>query len=856
MAIFHLSISIDQHSPALTLRIELLSSTPQAFAVIIRVLFGATILFFGLSSLWSESPIVATSTAASQTCVLKTPYKTEQEWIVGSICRNAFELLSFIPDKNAEVVPPDRVSVRRIDSDNTAYQVTLNTNEVTVNATLYFSGSIWSSDAYVPFCQAAMDQLKIVNGVSDRTPKGNPLTSLLEFSEASIEAENARISQWLTQEPNNVFAHQQAALVLGTLAMKENSGWFWDPREICNHASAHLAVARSLDSGNDLAIEGRLAECLVGLIADTKTECAAQLSLIEKTTSAPRELNAWLRAARMRNSRDWRLADEPKSGSGFEQVEYFRALGEAVNIDQAIAWMRKSALPHRQDWTRIVLEFSFSVEAGHEFALPAVKSELAVMNATFPNRFDKDSFIAALNETPEDVLVADSSGTLRLQVISGGMWARFFQRHICHALIETGDFLQNKWGVQEQAEQFDTATTHAFGQLDLFPYLRGMKAIRLKRPSDPAAIAASFTQHPEWAPSFVCRIDPDEDPFLMSFQKAARAWFSPPVPSGTAYAASSRLWSVATDSQYPQDTIHKLYQIAPLQYRVAELELINRYSKHPTHAEVQEIMGPLVDYYLPALNWVASARDLAFHDRTALRQKAATLDPDGYRQLAQDLLNAGYEKEAADAYQQWFDKGTDRVAVANGMEWLVNYYYDHGQEGKAVIIAKYGARVYSHSGLTTMLNLLVRLGQFGDAEEYGKKIQERYDDSGPLLAFYQVMVSKGNADFRPKLDAAITHIFPSGLKSVTLGSFAGAPKNGMQFSKTTAAMAAKGLSSDQIVVALDGYQVQNVKQYTTVRSFSQSPDMAFIVWNGQAYEEIKVRQPGRRFGVDMANYLR
>jgi hypothetical protein len=538
--------------------------------------------------------------AIPDTFGLKTPYHTEEEWIVGSICRNAFELLSFIVNKEAGVVPRDSVSVKKIDSDKTAYRVTVNVNKVTVNAVLFFSGSIWSSDAY-PFCQLAMDQLKIVNGASGRTSKGNPLASLLEFSEASIEAENARISNWLTQEPNNIFAHQQAALVLGTLAMKENSGSFWDPRESCNHACAHLAVARALDSSKDLAIEGRLAECLVGLIADTKTECARQLSLME-TASASNELSAWVRAARVRNSRDWRLAGNTNKRSGLEQVEYFRALSEAVNVDQAISWMRKNSVPPRQDFTRIVLQFAFSVEAGHEFALPSLGSEIALMNATFPNRFNRDSFIAALNENPADVLVPDSSGRLNVQVISPGMWARFFQRHICHALIETGDFLQNKWGVADEAEQFDAATTHAFGQLELFPYLRAVKAIRLNRKNDPVAIAVSFGQHPEWAPAFVCRMAPSDNPLLISFQQTVRSWFSPSVPTGTAYAVSSRSKCVEADSRDWEEATHKLYQIAPLQYRVAQLELNSRYSEHPSYAQVQEIMGPMLDYYLPALS--------------------------------------------------------------------------------------------------------------------------------------------------------------------------------------------------------------------------------------------------------------
>ena len=262
---------------------------------------------------------------------LKTPYHTEEEWVISSICRNAYELLSVIADKKGEIISPDQVTVKKVGSEGVAYEVTLHAAKVTVDATLHWPGSIWSSEAYVPFCQAAIAQLKIAHvAPNDQASQGAPLATLLDFSEKSIEAENQRVSQWLNEQPDNPLAQQQAALVLGTLAMKENSGWFWDPREICNHVTAHLAVARSLEPTKPLSAEGQMAECIVGLIDDTKKECSDELDQMAKLPGAPKELAAWIAAGRMRNSRDWRILSQPENGSGFEQVEYFRALSEAV----------------------------------------------------------------------------------------------------------------------------------------------------------------------------------------------------------------------------------------------------------------------------------------------------------------------------------------------------------------------------------------------------------------------------------------------------------------------------------------------------------------------------------------------
>jgi hypothetical protein len=786
---------------------------------------------------------------------LKTSYQTEEEWIVGIICRNAYELLSFIADKKGEMIPVDHVSVKKTSADDVSYDVTLQAAKGTVKATLHFPGSIWSSQAYVPFCQAAMEQLKLAPVPPGRAAQGNPLATLLDFSESSLQAENVRISEWLTTEPDNALAQQQAALVLGTMAMKENSGWFWDPRDECNHVIAHLAVARSLTPGSDLSIEGSLAECMVGLIADTKKECADELDRLAKLPSPPPELGAWINASRMRNSRDWRIVPKPEAASAFEQVEYFRAVGEAVNSERALAWLNEKSVPDRQDWDRLVIQSDFSVESGHKYAMPSVDSEISLMQATFPDRFKQDTLTSDLNRLPGGVLVPATSGPGRLSVISDGMWAQYFQRHLCQALVETGVFLEVKWGVPDQAAEFARTVEASYSSLFLYPYLQEVTAILLHHDVKAVALRDAFVKHPEFAQSYIDEI-PGNSPGIdvSQYHRMLRRWFSPPLPSGTAYDPWSRTDNVGANLKNQPDAIHKLYAIAPLQLRIAELELTTRFGEHPLYAEVKQVMGPMIDYYLGAQDWAIRAPDLTQDQRFDLEQKAATLDPAHYIILARDLVKSGKDSEAADAYQKWYDLNTDRVTVSNGMEWLVNYDYDHGQQDKALAIAKDGAEVYSYRGLETMMHLQARMGQLDQAEDYGQKIKERYNDEAPLISFYQEQAAKGNADYKAKLNASLSTIFPSGQKQVTLASFNSAPSAGVQFGATTPTMSQDGLSSSQVIVALDGYQVDNQLQYTFIREQSTSPSMDFIVWDGAAYKEIKATQPGRRFGVQLNDY--
>jgi hypothetical protein len=57
---------------------------------------------------------------------------------------------------------------------------------------------------------------------------------------------------------------------------------------------------------------------------------------------------------------------------------------------------------------------------------------------------DNDAFIEALNAEPAGLI--DHDGTIR--IINWGVWADFFQRHLCNAMVSGYDFVRNQWGVR------------------------------------------------------------------------------------------------------------------------------------------------------------------------------------------------------------------------------------------------------------------------------------------------------------------------------------------------------------------------------------------------------------------------
>jgi tetratricopeptide (TPR) repeat protein len=305
---------------------------------------------------------------------------------------------------------------------------------------------------------------------------------------------------------------------------------------------------------------------------------------------------------------------------------------------------------------------------------------------------------------------------------------------------------------------------------------------------------------------------------------------------------------------WPAAEMDQLYAMAPLQLVVAQWEVKKRYGNQFTLDQYRQVMGPLLDYYTDVMLQAEDAVGLSFDQQLQLAEKAAAIDPENCYGLAKLYQDHHQDDKAAAAYQEWFDKGLDRVSVSSRMAWLVNYYYDHGKTDKALAIAQDGAEVYSYLGLKTMMDLQEKMGHLDDAEDYGQKILDRYQDQTPLTEFLKRHADKGDAGFQAKFDQAASALFPNGMKKVTLAALSGPPTTGIRFVETTDAMKAVGLSSDLVVIALDGYGVETEQQYAFVRSLSDSPVLHFIVWDGKSYRELDANCPGRRFGVHLQPY--
>ena len=141
--------------------------------------------------------------------------------------------------------------------------------------------------------------------------------------------EDKRLSEALTQTPLDPELHEEAALLIGSFALRQAGACFYDVRRELSSLTAHLAIARALDQNSGPC--GELAEAILSTLCGRQSAALEILQRLERNRDTkaglPLELNTiWNRALTMRNTGDYRKLDQPEHASLLERLEYVRAL--------------------------------------------------------------------------------------------------------------------------------------------------------------------------------------------------------------------------------------------------------------------------------------------------------------------------------------------------------------------------------------------------------------------------------------------------------------------------------------------------------------------------------------------------
>lgn len=770
-------------------------------------------------------------------------YETEQQWIISEIAGSILNIAAFA--RGAHDVPlPHAVRELRVESapERARFSIARGSSVLTVDVTDH----IWSSGAYVPFARAALSAAKDDSRWTDSTVFRDVLT---RPTPTAIQAENRRISGQLRKTPQSADLHQQAALLLGALALRESAGPLSDPRHLMSRMTAHLAVAAALRP-NVQTVDGMLAEATLAALANRQAELLTRLNSLVKADPSP-STNAWRRALQVRVTKDWRIVPDVGSATLLEQREVLRAAQLSVGDARSLPLLDLVNEPEDPaDFARVLFHESPSVETGNRFAQTSLDTELRDAIQTrndFPKPIDaanSAAVVRALNVEPSSgpaAFDADSS----FWVIDWGTWAASSQRHIAAAIVCSSRHLRKMLALPEEATEFDRQTNDAFAALTLYPLV----AREIAKDRKDAAAYAQATA----AAGNLARNRPyvmTNDVWGSLFEKPDFAavpaglpvptnWFAPYFPAGTAYDPR-RIYGPGYHLRVDRPRIEQLKALAPFErdlvLRAADLAL----GPKPSAEALQAAIGQLAEYDTRAAWKVArAAMDRPEFYVSYVSNIAETMSPDDYYWVAEYLGDHGRDAEAFTAFERYCQIARDRVGVSVNTTRFAVPIYRSGEHVRALQMAKEAAEVNSFSGLVAYGALLDLSGDTLHAEMLYRRAVDRYgsEHSGELLAF----LMRHQADhpvYAADSKRLMGQIFPNGWERAHADRLAGPPDAGLRIRTAGQLGERAGLRVGDVIVAVDGIRVRDLEQYAVMKFQSWAPAIQFCVWRGDRYLDL------------------
>ena len=807
-------------------------------------------------------------------------YANEEAWIVGETSRDIVEMILYARDHSLpsgerlafSVTPeaePDAASAR-----SPRYVVAFSPAPgMPKRQSLGFATYIWAPESYEPLAATVLAAVSLPPATPSserlvREALTNPLSGVLA-------RESQRVSQRLETAMLDAGAHEQAALIVGALALRDAAGLFTDVRHELCRMSAHLALARALRRGTPSPTASD-ADALLLTLANRQKDALARIDLLERAQPAP-DRAALLRALRIRITRDWRILKDPGRATLVERLQHFRAVQQSLDASHALTFLRSFRPEPIGDWGRLAFQIGVSVEEGNVFSgsLATVEANEAaeVWRILHGAPTSEDEMIEALNAPPERLVSGDGAPRPAPHVIGWGTWARFFQRHLAFAAESAVRFQLTMLGNRDDARRWCAGFDQAFSRLELWPaesllcntFPPGPPPPDGRPPDREATRRAACARGVPLVQTAPERVPPRFWNELNGQCREARQdqsmpaqeqWMRTLTPAGTALMLRQRTTDVDEKKPDARQVYGALYELAPFDTKV--LSVLAPKRDEATAEQVTSLYGSLTEYDIQVMKLLAGTRRADVATFRALYERIAALVPDEYLGLGDYLVDAGLEDEAAAAYEKAIAKAGDRVGVSNGVQWLVGYYCDRSRTDRARAVAQMAADVGSGAGFQTMGYFFERMGRYTEAQVWYEKIVERYGERGAnreaLDDFYIRYAHRvGDGRFGGEAAAALARVFPAGLERVSLADIDGPPRlrdamHAVRVSGDSQRSTRFGLLKDDVVMALNGYRVHNNRQYQLLWTFDDRPEATVIVWRQGRPVEVKGQFKGMAYG--------
>ncbi len=792
----------------------------------------------------------------------QTHWQDESQYIVETIATDLAEMVYY--GRHGTLLSAAAVEAdEQVVASGIGYRVKIRLAEDgVVECWLPLTKPIWAPATYRPLVQALVAQCRLkVQPTESSGSSPDLLRSLLDPKAEALAKLDIAESSRLSKEFLSAARHEEAALLLGAFTLREASGIFYQIRSELCRITAHLALAERLRGVAAPTPAGRLAEVVLTALYNNQADA---LKLLEGIPVSD-ETDGWKRALRMRITSDFRSIGENQTPSLLEQVEWFRARVNSVNVKRAWDDLRLSEEQAAlADWCRIANQRAQPVDVGHVLLDAALPAEIREYRLVFPLEQGREpgqtDMVGQLNTEPTRCIAAGPSGTVIVRIIGWGRWAAFLQRHLCHAICSNFHFLKNSWGVPDQAAALQRQADELFANLRLYPFVRRQIApnesyYRKAQDEEMKLVHAIPHEIPAEAWNNIC-FNPHIAPLYIPPPHAfINEWHRHNPPPGTAYNVEPRFDHPSLmGGPEAVSRLEKLHRIAPYDPDVAFMLLRTRDAGKSTPAQVIEAYGPMLDFNPAPSRRIAelSATDPAAYEKWM--NKAAVLDPSARNKLAWFYANAHRDADAANAFVQWMANESDEVFIAEDAGWLVDYFERTGQSAAATALADRAATVYSSPGLLTKAKLLESRHDYAGALEFQQKNTERYHNPAPLMGFL-VRAEKvaSNAERKALLAQLTAKYLPEGLEKFAI-NYAPAPKTGVRVEVMRDEIKNAGLEMGDIVAAVRGYRVFNWSSFRTIRGFEPDTPYEMIVWRNGHYLTLPALPATYKFGVNLVDY--
>ncbi len=768
-------------------------------------------------------------------------FQNEQQWIVDSIGRDVAEILGFAKYQKAG---GSQFTSKDVDFGTTIVNQAANSyaykysykGEAPSEFKLNLDEYAWAPKNYESFAKQIMEKFQL----SAARPSAIPDDFLKNVAKADFDAlfaENKRISAALSENPLDPSLHEQAAMLTAVFNMLEICGLFSDTRAPLARMSAHLSLAKALNN-DKLSTVGRIANIALESMACRDGIAVPMIEEEEKKDLSPVEKSI-LRALKIRGTGNFRYYVEA-DGTQLEENQHGLRFAQTRGIEQT---MEKVMQKHRSlpiQWLRILASGPGAVQTGHVIQSRLVSSEIHDFLKSYnayknTSRTDFQNLVPELNLESCRCLVVDGTSS-SLAVLSWDDIAAFHGRHIANALCEEYLFNSRMYGVKELAKQTADRATKLFANFDLIPLIKARFNLELdERNKFFVEFQNLVVQHPELVTAH------NWTTVTMTAQKFSpqtallppELWFDPPMPMGTAYFFRDDLKNVKKDLLDLTEMKRLMPYYPPLAIEWAK----KKYGEKPNSEQYREAFGPLADFDVHAMEFIADG-EVEHPDKfIPLMEKVAKENPGEYVHLGYYCVVHNKPEDAVKYFEKAIADDENAVRIANCSDWLIQYRYDHGQKDKAKELAEFAAGVYSNRGLQAQAKYFEREGKLKEAESNYRKISERYDTDSFLAGFLLRNASK-NPAYATEGEKLAMKYFLTGRKRVKLADLKAKPTEGLKITYPDNSLQDPVLKKDAIIVAINGCAVSTEQQAEVARNLVSGPMISLIVWDGKKYLEV------------------